>query len=739
MLTTLARLTTARPRVVLAASLLLMLLCGLFGKDLQSDLKIGGFAPPATESAARTVHDGFPGASPNLVITVESPAGVDSPAAVAAARGVLDRLRERTDVRSVQSFLDPGAAALRGRSGTDGLILADLAGEDTVSMKAAGEIQRAVSTTSGAVTVRVGGFAGETYDTNTGAAKDLALAEGVALPLTFLVLILVFGSLVAAALPLVIGLFSIVTTLGILEAVTKFTDVSIFALNMTTVLGLALAIDYSLLMVSRYREEIDAGLDHRAATIRTVRTAGRTVLFSAATVALGLGALVIFPAYFLRSFAYAGLPVVATAAFAAVAILPACLILLGDKVNALDLREPLRRLLRRGPVRPVAPAESGWYRWAAGVMTRPIAVTVGTVAALLLLGSPFLSVTLAYPDYRAMSESSQSRQVGDIVHREFDLDLGSGVAVALPDYHGPVAGYAAALSGVGGVANVESADGVFRGGQRIADARPGMSTDAGTYLAVHTTVDPYAKAGADQLTALRAVPAPGSTVFAGNAVLNKDGFDALYARLPLVLAIVALTSFVLLFLFTGSVVLPLKALVLNLLSLSASFGATVWIFQQGHLAGLFGFTPTGMLSAAGMPVLMFCLAFGLSMDYEVFLLARIREQWLDSDRGPAANTHAVAMGLARTGRIFTAAAGLMAIIFLAVTTSHASFMQMFGLGLALAVLSDATVIRSLLVPAAMRLMGTANWWCPGPLAALHRRIGLSEAESAASDPIPTRG
>ncbi|MGY2061915.1 MMPL family transporter, partial [Nocardia gipuzkoensis] len=223
----------------------------------------------------------------------ESPAGVDGPAAVAATHGVLDRLRERGDVRSVQSYLDPGATALRGRSGVDGLILADLAGDDTVSMKAAGEIQRAVSTTSGEVTVRVGGFAGETYDTNTGAAKDLALAEGVALPLTFLVLILVFGSLVAAALPLVIGLFSIVTTLGILEAVTTFTDVSIFALNMTTVLGLALAIDYSLLMVSRYREEIEAGLDHRAATIRTVRTAGRTVLFSAATVALGLGALVI--------------------------------------------------------------------------------------------------------------------------------------------------------------------------------------------------------------------------------------------------------------------------------------------------------------------------------------------------------------------------------------------------------------------------------------------------------------
>ncbi|MBL1078321.1 MMPL family transporter [Nocardia sp. 2] len=739
MLTTIARFAVARPWPVLVGTLLVALLCGVFGGSAQAALKSGGFASADVEAANRFIQRHFPGASPNVVVLVTDSESIDSPAAQAATRRVLDLLRARADVTSIQAWSDSETGpsrSLRSVDGRSGLILVGLAGDDTAQQDSAGRVSEQVSGSADGVTIRTGGAAAEFHDISTEIADGLLVAEAIALPVTLLLLILVFGSVVAAALPVVIGLFSIISTLAILRALTLVTDVSIFALNMTTALGLALAIDYSLFIVSRYREELAQGAAVKDAVVKAIRTAGRTVVFSALTVALSLAALSCFDAYFLRSFAYAGIAVVVAATAASVLVLPAGLMVLGPRVNALDLRVPLLRLIRRAPAPAPAPERTRWYRLVVAVMKRAVPVSITATAVLVLLGLPFLSVQLAYPDYRVMPEAAPSYQVGESLRHDFDANLAATVSIALPDHQRPVGDYAAALSAVAGVTAVLSPEGVYSQGRQVDSSHLPMTAPAGTVLAVRTGIDPMSQQGAELVAALRAVPSPVTPLFGGTAPVYKDALDEMYDRLPIALAIVVLSSLVLLFLFTGSLVLPVKALLLNLLSLTATYGAMVWVFQQGHLSGLLGFTATGYLNA-NMPPLMFCLAFGMSMDYEVFLLSRIREEWLASDRSAGANTHAVAMGVARTGRIFTAAAALMAVVFLAIATSAVSSMQMFGIGLALAVVADATIIRLCLAPALMRLMSTGNWWLPGPLAALHRRVGLTEhdGESGAVESI----
>lgn len=738
LLTKTADVAVKSPRLVLLGALILILLSAAFGSSVQSKLKAGGYASPKAEAANEYVHRHFPGANPNLIVMVSADDRNHSAQARATGQRIADDLRQRPDVASVHSWTDSDSgtsAALRGRDGRDGLILVDLAGDDTAAQEHAGIISREISGTSGAVTVRTGGEAGVFNAISARIAADLLVAEAIALPLTLILLMLVFGSLVAAGLPLAIGVFSIMTTLGVLRLLAAVTNVSIFALNMTTALGLALAIDYSLFIVSRYREELTAGRDTRSAVIRAIQTAGRTVVFSALTVAVSLGALTVFNAYFLRSFAYAGIAVVCAAALAAVFILPACLILIGDRINALDLRVPLYRLIGRTPGLPPPAERSGWYRLVTAVMKRPSLVALAVTAILLLLGSPFLGARLAYPDYRVLPQSAPSREVSEILRTQFPAGLSSNIVIALPGYHGPTGPYAEALSKVADVEQVTASDGVFVDGRRVArtDHRL-MTTASGTYIAVSSDADPMSHAGSDQMSAIHAILTPAPVLFGGTAPVYKDALEEMYSKVPIALGIVAVTSLVVLFLFTGSILLPVEALLLNLLSLTATFGAMVWVFQDGHLSGLFNFTPTGYLNA-NMPPLMFCLAFGMSMDFEVFLLSRVREEWLASDRSATANTRAVAMGVSRTGRIFTAAAGLMAVVFLAIATSRVSSMQMFGIGLALAVIADATLIRLFLAPALMKLMNTANWWLPAPLAAIHRHLGISEAPSQNGQPL----
>ncbi|MET7773069.1 MMPL family transporter [Nocardia sp. NPDC005366] len=740
MLTRIARLATSRPRTVLAAALAFALLCGIFGATAAGHLKSGGFTSDDAESSrvTRLLADNFDGAAPNFVLLIESETGVDDPVTRAAGLALVDTLRARPDVRGARSYWTappPLASALRGADGKSALVVAFLVGDETEIQRTAGELADRLTGTGDGITVRQGGVAAIYHDVNAQTTRDLAVAEAVAIPLSMIVLVLVFGSLVAASLPLAIGLFAIAVTLAILRLFTLFTDVSIYALNLTTAMGLALAIDYSLFIVSRYREELGNGREPVAATIRAVQTAGRTVLFSALTVALSMAVLSVFNLYFLKSFAYTGVAVVVAAAAASILVLPAALVLLGHRVNAADLRVPLRRLFGRDPrPGPIAPEQSGWYRLVQVVMRHAVPVAVVIVAILLALGSPFLSVKFGYPDDRVLPANAPAHQVGDILREEFpQADPGAVTTIVLDENRGDIAvlgGYAARLSSIDDVPAVLSAAGIYVDGQRVAAAPPGLSNDSGTYLSVSTRLDPYSPAGQDQLREIRAVAAPAPALYGGAAAVNADSLDALGARMPLALALIALTTFVVLFLFTGSVVLPVKALLLNTLSLAAAFGAMVWIFQDGHLSGVLGFTPVGHMVPT-MPILMFCLAFGLSMDYEVFLLSRIREEWLATHD----NTRAVAIGVARTGRIFTAAAVLMAIVMGAMITSKVSFMQLMGLGLTLTVLADATIIRGLLAPALMRLLGPLNWWAPKPLARLHTRIGLSEEVEPDREPV----
>lgn len=746
MLTRMARFITRSPRTVLAAALAVAVLCGVFGATAPAHLKSGGFTSANAESArvAQLIADNFAGAAPNFVLLVSSDGGADDPATKAAGTVLADSLKSRTDVQGVQSYWttpQPLGNALRSTDGKSALVVAYIEGDETQVQQTASDLERQFAGVSNGITVRQGGIAAIYHDVTEQTTRDLALAEGVAVPLSMIVLILVFGSLVAASLPLAIGVFAILATLALLRMFTLFTDVSIYALNMTTAMGLALAIDSSLFIVSRFREELANGLDPAAATIRSVQTAGRTVLFSALTVALSMAVLSVFDLYFLKSFAYAGVAVVAAAAIAAIVVLPAALVLLGHRVNSLDLRAPLRRLFGRGAPAPgpQAPEDTAWYRLAGVVMRHAAPVAVAIIALLLALGAPFLSVKFGYPDDRVLPDSAASRQVGDAMRTEFpQADPVASTTIVLDGYRGDSAalgGYAAQLSKVDGVPAVLSAAGIYVTGARVAPPPPGMINDTGTYLSVATKLDPFSPAGDRQLKAIRAVPAPGDALYGGAAAANADSLQALAARLPLAAALIALTTFVVLFLFTGSVVLPIKALVLNTLSLAAAFGAMVWVFQEGHLSGLLGFTAVGYLVPT-MPILMFCLAFGLSMDYEVFLLSRVREEWLATHD----NTRAVAIGLARTGRIFTAAAVLMAIVLGALVTAKVSFMQLLGLGLTLTVLADATLIRGLLAPALMRLLGPANWWAPAPLARLHAKIGLTEGEEdTAARPLETAG
>jgi RND superfamily putative drug exporter len=495
--------------------------------------------------------------------------------------------------------------------------------------------------------------------------------------------------------------------------------VSIFSLNLTTALGLALAIDSSLFIVSRYREEMHNGRDPNAALVRTLETAGRTVLFTASTVAISMAALLVFPMYFLRSFAYAGIAVVIMQAAAALLVLPALLAVLGPRVN-------LGTLFHR---RPVEPGEGFWHRMATSVMRRPVVYGTAVVAILLVLGTPFLHINFGLPDDRVLPPSSSSRQVQDTIRHDFAGNEAGAVSIVAPTATAApsvISAYASQVSKLPGVGRVDAVTGSYAGGNQVAPANSGsarFNAPGGTWLSAVPTVEPESSQGEALVTAIRRAPAPFRVVVGGQSAQLVDSKASLFGRLPLAGAIIALVTFTVLFLMTGSVLVPVKALVLNLLSLSATFGAMVWIFQDGHLANLLHFTPTGTIDTT-TPILMFCIAFGLSMDYEVMLLSRIKEE---HDR-TGDNIGSVAVGLEHTGRIVTAAALLMAIVFAAFATSHVTFIKLFGVGLALAVLVDATLIRAILVPAFMRLAGDANWWAPAPLRRLYQRIGFSEAE-----------
>ena len=749
MLQRIARLAIAAPRRIIAGALLVFIAAAVFGIPVAKSLSPGGFQDPNSESARaiQVLADKFGQSGQQMVILVTAPAGANSEQARKVGTDLVGQLQRSPLVLNVSSAwtAPPQAAAdLVSTDGKSGLIVVNLKGGENFVQKNAQTLSDQFVHDRDGVTVRAGGPAMQYAQINKQNQEDLLLMEMIAIPMSFLVLVWVFGGLLAAGLPMALGALAVVGSMSVLRLVTFATEVSIFALNLSTALGLALAIDYTLLIVSRYRDELAEGSDPDVALIRTMATAGRTVLFSATTVALSMAATVAFPMYFLKSFAYAGVATVAFVATASIVITPAAIVLLGPRLDALDVRRLVRRVLSRpDPVhKPVE--QLFWYRSSKFVMRRWLPIGLAVIALLLLLGLPFFSVKWGFPDDRVLPRSASSHQVGDQLRNGFAHDSATAVPVVVPDARNlspaDLDKYAADLSRVPDVSAVSAPGGTFVGGNQVGPpaAATGLA-DGSAFLTVSSTAPLFSQANDTQLTRLHEVAGPAGrpVEMAGVAQVNRDSVDAVTDRLPLVLGLMAAITFVLLFLLTGSVVLPAKALMCNVLSLSAAFGALVWIFQDGHLGAL-GTTPSGTL-VANMPVLLFCIAFGLSMDYEVFLISRIREYWLASGaarpakpsakQAHAANDESVAHGVARTGRVITAAALVMSMSFAALIAANVSFMRMFGLGLTLAVAADATLVRMVVVPAFMHVMGRWNWWAPKSLAWLHDRFGISEGPS----------
>ncbi|MEU5975014.1 MMPL family transporter [Streptomyces sp. NPDC047315] len=726
------RLVTARPRLALLAALVVTVLAVFAGSGVADRMGSGGWEDPGAESAYATkaLEREFPESQPNLLLLVDAGRqSVDGEAVAAEGRRLTELLSAEDDVTVVGSYWQSPSPALRSEEGHEALIVARILGDENAATRTLERIWDTFRGEHGPVEVSIGGPVAVNHEMTTIIQDDLLRAELIALPITLLLLILVFGSVIAALLPLGVGIVAILGTNAVLRGITEFTDVSVFAQNLTTALGLGLAIDYALFIVRRFREELATGAEVRDAVGATLRTAGRTVLFSALTVAVSLAAMLVFPQYFLRSFAYAGIAVVALAAVAALVLLPAALMLLGDRINSLDLRALFRR--RRGRAeRPGGEgsreARGGWARLADLVMRRAPLFAFTTVTALVLLGLPFLGVKFGTPDYRQLPSSAESHVVQQHIRDGFPGSPDGGIEIFAE------AGDSADSAGAGGVSAEQYA--AYR--DRVA-ALPAVLRVDGPITsgsAAYFTVQPKGEAvgqGAQSLVhEIRDVPAPFETSVTGRAAVLEDSKAAIAGELPLALAFIVVVTLLLVFLLTGSVLIPLQAVLLNGLSLTAMFGAVVWVFQDGHLSGLLGFTSTGDIEA-NLPVLMFCVAFGLSMDYGVFLLSRIKEEY---DRTHD-HEHAIRFGLQRTGGLITAAALILAVVMVAIGTSRITNTKMLGLGLAVAVLMDAMVVRGLLVPSVMKLTGVRTWWAPAPLRRFHERFGLSEGEIPPAPPV----
>jgi RND superfamily putative drug exporter len=724
--TSLTQRLARHPRRVLLFTAAAVLAAMVTAAPVMDVLSNGGFRDPGSESAraGELLESRFAAGEINYLLLVTAPDGVDAPASAAAGRDLAARLAGQPGVTRVVSYWDTPESPLRSRDGTQALILARLGGGEDAAMRTAAALDPLVTGSQGPLAVNAGGESAMNSEGSEWIKKDLVEAESVAVPITVLLLMVVFGSLVAGLLPLAIAIISIMGALAVLRLLALVTDVSVFSVNLTTALGLGLAIDYALFMVSRFREELRRGEEVPAAVRTTVATAGRTVLFSAITVLVSLSALLVFPLAFLRSFAYAGISAVAFAALGAVVVLPAALAVLGRRVDALPVTGLLPRLWRR---KPRAEQAGFWHRLAVLVMRRPGLVALGVVAVMLALAAPVFRLSFGLPDDRVMPASASAAQVGAAVRTNFDDRSSDALQIVLRGAGGDpaaIGAYAQRLSRVPGVDLVYGATGTYRTGTPVsaAPAAPGRylaGTDA--RLVLHPSVDPSSSAARALVEDVRAVPSPAAeTLVAGRAATFTDTMDSLYSSAPWALLVVVVVTAFLLFLFTGGLLVPVKAVVLNSLVIASTLGVLVWVFQEGNLQWLTGtFTETGRIDIT-MPILMICVVFGLSMDYEVFLLSRIKEEY---DR-TGDNAAAVALGLERTGRIITAAAGLLAIIFIALLASGFTHIKTLALGTALAVLLDATVVRGMLVPAFMRLAGRANWWAPAPLRRLHTLIGL---------------
>jgi uncharacterized membrane protein YdfJ with MMPL/SSD domain len=706
---------------VLIASLGVLIFSALWGTGVFGKLTGSGFENRSSESyqAVERTKEIFGDQGIDLIALYTAPHGQAVTGHLADITGTLDSLKARPEVAAV--LWDP--TKMTSTDGHSTYAAIRLHGDDQDAKREIFADLRPALDAPG-VTTEVGGSIAFLKAVNTQTTEDIAFAETVSMPILLLLLIFIFRGLVAAVTPLVVG---VIATLGAFTAVrliTLTTDVSVFAINIITILGLGMAIDYALFIVSRFREELDSGHDTPTAVGRTLATAGRTVLVSGLTIVLALSSLLVFPQVFLKSMGFGGMAAVGVAMLASLTVLPALLAILGPRINAGRVRLPFFRGTPKAASEAGTQERGAWARLAHSVMRRPVIYALGVAIILITMALPALRISFGGFDERLLPPESTIRTVND--------RLAAGFTGATTTYPIQVL--------VTGVAATE-----LPAYMDTIETVPGVTGAAVTatkgdaaLVSVDYNGEPTESATRDIVEQLRDLPPPsGAQVqVGGRAATDLDLLNSLSERLPWAVAIMAGATLLLLFLAFGSVVLPIKAVIMNLISIGASFGVIVWGFQEGHLADVMGFTSTGFLDPSNL-ILVLVILFGLATDYEVFLLSRVREEW---DR-TGDNTRAVASGVQHTGRIITAAALLLIIVVGGFATGDMAFIKMMGVGMIVAIAVDATLVRMILVPATMRLLGRWNWWVPGPLGVVYRRFGIkhegtASAPTAAADPAP---
>ena len=678
-----------RRKTVLALFIVAVIATGAVGSLVFARLQNGGYSDPSSDSAkvGKYLTDTFHVKDPAITLIVDAGKDASDPAVVMQATKLEAQVAAEPGVVKTLSYWSAGGApTLKSKDGKAAYVfIYSKESDPTTATDLAKRILAKYDGKHDGFHIYTAGYATFSYAISNRISKDLALAESISIPVTFILLAFVFGGLIASAMPLVVGVSAILGAFLALYLISLATGVSIFALNLVTGMGLGLGIDYSLLMVNRFREELHHGKSVEDAVVNTVKTAGRTVFFSGVTVVITLAALMFFPQMFLKSFGYGGVTVVAMAVLGALIPLPAILALLGHKIDKIVVRKSA-----------ITPKEDGrWAQTARMVMKRPVAVVLIALIILGILAAPIKNAVFSQVDSRVMPASSSIAQAGMQTALRFPGQEGNPIEIVIPkasQQSAAIESFKSALAATPGIAHLGSSE---------------LIGDTLRLTAVHT-VSPRSPDGEKLINALRALPAPQGTLIGGVAADYADSQAGIARTLPWALLWIGIGVLILLFVFTGSIILPIKAVILNFMSLSATMGAITWVFGSGHLKWLVGnFTVTGSLDTS-MIVLISVVAFGLSMDYELFLLSRIKEEH-DSGRS---NVESVATGLQRSARIITAAALLLAVVFAAFLTSGVTSIKTLGFGVALAILIDASIVRAFLVPALMRLFGERNWWAP---------------------------
>jgi RND superfamily putative drug exporter len=685
----LGSLIVNRKRLIFSLFIVAIFSSGAIGTSVFGKLDSGGYNDPKSDSAKAFEYltDVFKVKDPAVVLVVETTQGVNDPAVVAAAAKLETSIKGEPGVGSTLSYWSAGGAPTLKSSDSNSAFLfiysEDIEWDNVQSLGK--RIQEKYDGRFENLAVYASGTGVFAHAINTKIADDLKLSEAISIPLTFILLVFVFGGLVASAMPLLVGVSAILGSLLVIYLLTLFTGVSVFALNLITGLGLGLGIDYSLLVVNRFREELHAGKTVDEAIKKTVATAGKTVFYSGLTVVITLAALMLFPLMYLKSFGYAGVTVVVMAVLGALIALPALLAILGKRID--------KAVVRKGAL---TPKEDGrWAQTARFVMRKPVPVVVLSLVILTVLAAPIKNIVFSQVDSRVLPASNPAAYAAQLITERFPGQEGNPIEVIIP----------------GGASKIEQIKNYTQEIAKVAGVvrvgEPQILENDVRVIAVHD-MGPRTPAAEALIKEIRLIPSPDQTLIGGVAADYADTQIGIAKTMPWALTWIAIGVLVLLFVFTGSIILPIKAVILNILSLAATMGVITWIFVEGNLKWLVGdFTTTGSVDT-GSIILVAVVAFGLSMDYELFLLSRIKEE---HDVGRS-NIESVATGLQRSARIITAAAGLLAIVFASFVLSGVTSIKMLGFGVAFAIILDATLVRALLVPALMRLFGERNWWAP---------------------------